>query len=126
VLRTDNGGEFCGKEFEQFCKQCGITCQTTTPYTPEQDGVTEKMNRTLMEKARSMLSGARLGHELWEEAFDTTCYLVNRSPTSTLVDKTPLEVLYGNKPSLAHLRVFGCDAFVHVPKEKRRKLDNKA
>ena len=83
------------------------------------------MNKTLMERARSMLSGARLGQEFWAEAADTTCYLVNRSPSSALEDKTPHEVWTGKKPSLSHLRVFGCDAYVHVPKEKRTKLDNK-
>ena len=57
---------------------------------------------------------------------DTACYLKNRSPTSTLVDKTPYEVWYGQKPSVAHLIVFGCEAFMHVPKEKKSKLDNKA
>jgi len=63
VLRTDNGGEFCSKEFEEFCKKCGIAWQKTTPYTPQQNGVTERMNETLMERARSMLSGAGLGQE---------------------------------------------------------------
>jgi hypothetical protein len=53
----------------------------------------------------------------------TTCYLVNRSPSSTLDDKTPHEVWFGKKPSLQHLRLFGCDAYVHVPKENRSKLD---
>jgi hypothetical protein len=61
VLRTDNGGEFCGNEFEEFCKKCGIERQKTTPYTPQQNGVAERMNRTLMEKARCMLSGAVIG-----------------------------------------------------------------
>ena len=84
------------------------------------------MNKSLMEKARSMLSGAGLGQELWALAVDTACYLKNRSPTSALVDKTPYEVWSGQKPSVAHLRVFGCEAFMHVPKEKRSKLDNKA
>jgi len=60
VLRTDNGGEVCKKEFEEFCKNCGIARQNTTPYTPQQNGVTERINRTLMEKARSMLSGVGL------------------------------------------------------------------
>eukprot|EP00253_Pinus_taeda_P023270 PITA_23270 len=73
-----------------------------------------------------MLSGARLGHELWVEAVDTTCYLVNRSPSSALEDKTAQEVWTGKKPSLSHLRVFGCDAYVHVPKEKLTKLDSKS
>jgi transposase InsO family protein len=61
VLRTDNEGEFCRNEFEEFCKKCGITRQKTTPYTPQQNGVAERMNRTLMEKARCMLSGVELG-----------------------------------------------------------------
>ena len=72
-----------------------------------------------------MLSGAGLRQEFWALAVDTACYLKNRSPTSTLVDKTPYEVWSGQKPFVAHLRVFGCEAFMHVPKEKRSKLDNK-
>jgi hypothetical protein len=84
------------------------------------------MNMTLMEKSRSMLNGVGLGQEFWAEAVGTTCYLVNRSPSSTLDDKTPHEVWSGKKPSLQHLRVFGCDAYVHVPKENRSKLDKKA
>ncbi|MBO1694889.1 hypothetical protein, partial [Bacteroides uniformis] len=98
----------------------------TTPYTPQQNGVAERMNRTLMEKARNMLSGTGLGQEFWVEAVETGCYLVNRSPSSSLEDKTPHEVWTGKKPSISHLRVFGCDAYVHVPKEKRTKLDNKS
>eukprot|EP00253_Pinus_taeda_P022311 PITA_22311 len=81
------------------------------------------MNKTLMERARSMLSGARLGQEFWAEAVDTACYLVNRLPSSALEDKTPQEVWTGKKPSLSHLRVFGCDAYVNVPKENRTKFD---
>ena len=73
-----------------------------------------------------MLSGARLGQEFWALAIDIACYLKNRSPTLALVDKTPYEVWSSQKPSIAHLRVFGCEAFMHVPKEKRSKLDNKA
>ena len=72
-----------------------------------------------------MPSGARFGQELWAKTMDTACYLVNRSPSSALEDKTPKEVWTGKKPSLSHLRVFGCDAYVHVPKEKRNKLDSK-
>jgi hypothetical protein len=66
-----------------------------------------------------------LGQEFWAEVVGTTCYLVNRSPSSALDDKTPHEVWTGKKPSLQHLRVFGCDAYVHVPKENRSKLDKK-
>jgi hypothetical protein len=79
-----------------------------------------------MEKARSMLSDGRLGQEFWAEAVGTACYLVNRSPSSALDDKTPHELWFGKKPSLQHLRVFGCDAYVHIPKENRSKMDKKA
>ena len=72
-----------------------------------------------------MLSGAELGQEFQVEVVGTTCYLVNQSPSSALDDKTPHEVWSRKKPSLQHLRVFGCDAYVHVPKENRSKLDNK-
>eukprot|EP00253_Pinus_taeda_P014670 PITA_14670 len=92
VLRKDNGGKFYSKEFEEFCKKCGIAWQKATPYTHQQNGVAERMNKTLMERARSMLSGARLGQEFWVEVVDTACYLVNRSPSSALEDKTPQEV----------------------------------
>eukprot|EP00253_Pinus_taeda_P035348 PITA_35348 len=126
VLRIDNGGELCSKEFEEFCKKCGIVGQKTTPYTPQQNGVAEIMNKTLMERERSMLSGVGLGQEFWVEAVDTTCYLVNRSPSSAFEDKTQREVWTGKKPSLSHMKVFGCDAYVHVPKEKRSKLDSKS
>eukprot|EP00253_Pinus_taeda_P007554 PITA_07554 len=126
VLKTDNGGEFCSKEFQEFCKKCGIAWHKTTPYTPQQNGVAERTNKTFMERARSMLSGAGLGHEFWVEVVETACYLVNRSPSSTLEDKTPREVWTSKKPFLSHLRVFECDAYVHVPKGKRTKLDSKS
>jgi hypothetical protein len=83
------------------------------------------MNRMLMEKVRCMLSGVGLGKEFCLEAVSTACYLVNRSPSSVLYDKTPQEVWTGKKPSLTHLKVFGCDAYVHVPKENKSKLDKK-
>jgi hypothetical protein len=70
-----------------------------------------------MEKARSMLRGVWLGQELWAEAVGTTCYLVNRSPSLALDDKTPHEVWFAKKPSLQHLRVFGFDAYVHVQRK---------
>ena len=126
LLRIDNGGEFYTKEREDFCKKCGIARQKTNPYTPQQNGVAKIRNRTPMEKARSMLSGTRIGKEFWAHAVETACYLVYKSPSSVLEDKTPHEVWTGKKTSISHLRVFGCDSYVHVPKEKRTKLDNKS
>jgi hypothetical protein len=83
------------------------------------------MNRTLMEKARCMLSGVGLGQEFWAKVVGTACYLVNKSPSSMLDDKTPQEVWTGKKPSLTHLKVFGCEAYVHVPKENMSKPNKK-
>jgi hypothetical protein len=79
-----------------------------------------------MEKVRSMLNGIGIAQELWAEVVYTTYYMVNRSLSSMLVDSTPHELWFGKKPSLSHIRVFGCDSFVHVPKEKRNKMENKA
>jgi hypothetical protein len=76
------------------------------------------MNMTLMEKARSMLSGVGLEQRFWDEVVATTCYLINISHTSALVDKTPIEAWLGHKTSLRHLRVFGCETYAHVPKEE--------
>eukprot|EP00253_Pinus_taeda_P034183 PITA_34183 len=84
------------------------------------------MNRTMMEKARSVLSGSKLGHGFQIEEVQTTCYLANRSHSSTLEDKTPHEVWNGKNTYLSYLILFGCDAYVHVPKEKRTKLDSKS
>jgi transposase InsO family protein len=125
VLRTYNGGEFCRNEFEEFCKNCDIARLKTTPYTTQYNAFAERMNKTLMEKSRCMLSGAGLGKEFWVEAMGIACYLVNISPSSVLDDKTPQEVWTGKKPSLTHLKVFGCEAYVHVPKENMSKLDKK-
>jgi hypothetical protein len=97
--------------------------QKNTLYTPQQNGVVERMNMTPMEKGRCMLSGVWLRQELWAEVVGIAFYLVNRSPSSTLDDKIPQEVWTGKKLSLIHVRVFGCDAYVHVPKENNSKLD---
>jgi hypothetical protein len=76
-----------------------------------------------MDKARSMLNGYGLAQELWAEVVETTIYLLNMSPSSVLFNITPHELWSGKKPSMVDLKVFGCDAFVHIPKEKRSKMD---
>jgi hypothetical protein len=126
VLRIDNGREFCRNEFEEFYMKCDIARQKATAYTSQQNGVAKRMNMMLIEKIRCMLSGVGLGKELRAEAMGTTCYLVKKSPSSILDDKTPQEVWTGKKPSLTHLKVFGCEAYIHVPKENMSKLDKKA
>jgi hypothetical protein len=125
-LRSDNGGEYTSKAVESFLKAKGIVHETTIPNTSEQNGVAERMNRTLMENARSMLCHAQLPRKFWAEAVSTAAFLRNRSPTVAVPEKTPFERWFGYKPSLNYLRVFGCDAYAHIAKGKRRKLDPKA
>ena len=89
VLRSDNGGEYTSNSFAKFCTEKGISHQFTVPYCPQQNGVAERMNRTIMEGARSMLYHAKLPLEFWAEACSTAVYLHNRSPTIALKDQTP-------------------------------------
>ena len=125
-LHSDNGGEYTSKAFKQFCEQHGIERQFLTPYTPQQNGVAERKNWTLFESARCMLQHKQLSNAWWAEAISTATYVLNQAPTSAVEGKTPEEVWSGIKPSVQHLRVFGCDAYVHVPDEKRTKLDPKS
>jgi transposase InsO family protein len=126
TLRTDNGGEYISKEFEDFLSKEGIRHEFTIPKTPQQNGVSERMNRTLVEAVRSMLSDSKLPHKFWAEALSTAVYLLNRSPTTALNEMTPYEAWTGMKPSVSHLKAFGCLAYAHIPKDERRKLDPKA
>lgn len=126
ILRSDNGGEYISNNYENFLKKCGIRHQTSMPYTPQQNGVAERMNRTLQERARCMVFNAGVTKSFWAEAVATAAYIINRSPTNGLTDVTPEEAWTGMKPDLSHLRVFGCKAMVHVPKQKRRKWDVKS
>lgn len=125
-LRCDNGGEYKSKEFQDFCKCNGIFIDYTIPYTPELNGTAERVNRTIVEKARTMLIEANMPKEYWSEAIYTAVYLMNRSITSCVKDKTPAEIWYNVKPNIANLRIFGCTVFYHVPKQLRSKLDEKA
>jgi transposase InsO family protein len=125
-LRSDNGGEFCSKEFNNFCTKHGIQRQYTTPYTPQQNGVVERRNRTITEMARCMLQNRSVPNRFWVEAVFTTVYLLNRSPTMAVKQKTPEEAWSGRKPKVSHLKVFGSTAYTWIPAEKRTKLDPKS
>ena len=125
-FRSDGGGEYISSRFIEFCASRGIEKQITVPYTPQQNGIAERMNRTLMEMARAMLYHANCARELWAEAVATAAYLRNRCPTSTFQGATPFERWFGEKPNVDHLRTFGCEVYVHVPDQKRRKLEPKA
>ena len=124
-LRTDRG-EFTSIEFHDFCNAQGIRRQLTAPHTPQQNGVAERRNRTIMNIVRSMLSEKGLQKEFWPEAVNWAVHVMNRSPTLSVKNVTPEEAWTGIKPCVDHFRVFGSVAFVHVPDCQRKKLDNKS
>ena len=114
TFRTDNGLEFCSTEFDDFCKTEGIIRHRTTVGTPQQNGVAERMNRTLLERVRSMLSSSGLSRDFWAEAAHTACYVINRSSASALSMKTPEEMWTGRPADYSKLRIFGCPAYAYV------------
>jgi hypothetical protein len=105
-----------------YLKGSGIIHETIAPYSPDQNGVTERANRTILERVKSIISEAKLDKQLWMELAQTVVYLKNRSPI-TVVSTTPYEAWHGVKPDLSHLRILGSTAYIHIPKEKRIKLD---
>jgi hypothetical protein len=124
-VRSDRGGEYVNTAVTTYFKSKGIVHETTAPYTPEQNGRAERLNRTLMEKVRALLITSQLPTKLWGEAASTACYLRNRSPTGSF-EATPYELFYKQKPDVSHLRVFGCKAYTLVPAQQRKKLDPKS
>lgn len=117
-LRTDNGLEFCNQSMDKLCRDSGIKRHKTCPYTPQQNGVSERMNRSVMDKVRSMLHETELGASYWAEAASTAVYLINRSPNSSIGFKIPEVKWSGRSVSYDHLRSFGCVAYVHQVREK--------
>jgi len=123
-LRSDRGGEYFPKVFDDFCAEHGIIHERTPPYSPESNGVAERKNRTLTDLVNSMLDIAGLSKAWWGEAVLTSCHVLNRVPNKNK-DKTPYEEWIGRKPSLSYLRTWGCLAKVNVPINKKRKLGPK-
>ena len=123
AIRTDNGTEYVNGALKDYLTSKGIVHQTSAPYTPEQNGLAERTNRTLIEKARCMLQHAQLSKEYWAEAIATACYLKNITPSRVINDEIPKSKFTGQSISYGHLRTFGCVALVHTPKEKRKKFD---
>jgi hypothetical protein len=123
ILRSDNGGEFTSDEFNAFCKEVGIKRELSTPYNPQQNVMAETKNLTIMEAVKAMIHDQDLPMHLWAEATRTAVYVQNRSPHRVLGNKTPEEMFTGEKREVNHLRIFGCPVYVHVPKDKRSKLD---
>ncbi|KAD5961360.1 hypothetical protein E3N88_12833 [Mikania micrantha] len=126
VLRSDNGGEYMSREFNDFLNDCQIGRQLTCPYTPQQNGVSERKNRHLAEVSGSLMHSKNVPGQFWAEAMQTAAYVTNRLPQQGLNFLTPYEKLYKVKPTVSHFRVFGCVCYVFVPNNLRHKLEKKA
>ena len=125
-MRSDNGGEYCSNEFENYLTSHGIIHERTVPKNPQQNGVAERMNRTLLEMTRSMIHDAKVPKTFWGEAVNTAAYIINRLPCSSLGDRTPYEILNGHTPNVAHLRRFGSVTHMYINDDERSKLDPKS
>ncbi|GJY40128.1 retrovirus-related pol polyprotein from transposon TNT 1-94 [Tanacetum coccineum] len=125
-IRTDNGTAFRNHELESFCDEKGISQNFSSPYTPEQNGVAERKNRTLIEATRTMLNGSVLSKHLWTEAVKIACYTQNRSIIVKRHDKTPYEIFRERIPDISYFHVFGCPVFIHNHKDHLGKFDAKA
>ena len=125
-FRTDNGGEYTSNDFHKYCSEKGIAREFTNPHTPQQNGVSERLNRTIIEAVRSMMFHANVPLFLWAEAVSSAVYIHNRSPTAALTNTTPYECWFQEKPNVSNLRVFGCLAYYLVPDAQRKKLDPKS
>ncbi|KAE8715084.1 1-phosphatidylinositol-3-phosphate 5-kinase FAB1B [Hibiscus syriacus] len=125
-FKTDNGGKYTSEEFDDFCKKECIKRQFTVANTPQQNGVAERMNRTLLERTRAMLRDAGLEKSFWAEAVNTAYYLVNRAPSTTIELKTPMEMWTGKPVDYSNLHVFGSIVYVMYNAQEISKLDPKS
>jgi hypothetical protein len=133
MFRLDGGSEYGGQKLLNFLQGRGIRLEPSVPYTPEQNGVSERSNRTIFEKLRSILHDTKAPKNLWPEIIQGIIHVTNRSATAALIDKTPYEALAEDidrrlnpnatpisfKPSIEHLKVLGCCAIVHIQKQRR-------
>jgi hypothetical protein len=131
AYRIDGGKEYGGQKLVQDLKEHGILAEVTTPYTPEQNGVAERTNRTIFNKVRSAIEDSDLPLELWPEILLGAVHIMNRTATSSLEKMTPAEAFKRQvqprlqdadyTPDISHLHVLGCKVYVNIPKERRVK-----
>ncbi|KAJ9547205.1 hypothetical protein OSB04_019748 [Centaurea solstitialis] len=125
-IRSDHGTEFKNSTLETFFDQKGISQNFSSVRTPQQNGVAERRNRTLIEAARSMLSEANLATQFWAEAVNTACYTQNRSLIVKRFRRTPYELFRNRKPSIEHFHIFGCVCYILNNKDNLGKFDSKS
>jgi hypothetical protein len=120
------GGEYTSNSFNEYCRNEGIKRQLTAAYTPQQNGVSERKNRTLLNMVRSIMNARNVPKKFWPEAVKWATHVINRSPTLSVKNITPEEAWSGAKPAVQYFRTFGCIAHVHVNDVQRKKLDKRS
>jgi hypothetical protein len=121
-VRSDNGTEFKNTNIEEYLDEEGIVHELSVPYTPQQNGIAERNNRTLIEAARTMLDEYKTSDSFWAEAINTTCHATNYLYLHKLHHKTAYELLTDKKPNVSYFRVFGCKCFILNKKPKSSKF----
>jgi transposase InsO family protein len=111
VLRTDNGDKFTMAEFVSYFADEGVQRHYSAPYSPQQNGVVERHNQTVVGMARALLKQRGMPAVFWGEAVVTAVYILNHSPSKALNGRTSYVAWHGRKPAVSHLRVFGCLTF---------------
>ena len=125
-IKTDQGGEFKNRRFEEFTQDKGIIHEFSAAYTSEQNGFIERSNRTIVEATRSMLHSRSLPLSLWVEAANTAVFVWNRTVNKQNSDTTPFELMFRQILDVSYFKTFGSNAYLHIPKKHRSKLDAKS
>ncbi|MCO5600558.1 hypothetical protein L7F22_054672 [Adiantum nelumboides] len=125
-LRIDGGGEYMSHSFDDYLREQAIRRQIPCRYTPQQNGVAERKNKAIAEIARAMMNEMNMPLTYWAEAVHTTVHIMNQTPTTAIHEISSSERLYGIKPTISYMKVFGCVWYVHVPNEARKKMEPKA
>ncbi|KAI0527296.1 hypothetical protein KFK09_002895 [Dendrobium nobile] len=122
TICTDGGGEYMHHQLQQYFTSKGIQHQVSCAYTPEQNGVSERKHRHILEMARTMLQTASIPHHFWHEEVTTAVYLINRLPSPTINRKSPIQLMFNKDPDYDNLRTFGCACFPCLPPHTSTKL----
>jgi transposase InsO family protein len=125
-IRSNNGTKFKNSKIEGFLEEEGIMHEFSSPYTPQQNGVVERKNRTLLDMARTMLDEYKTLNQFWAKAINTTCYSINQLYLHRIIKKTSYEVLTGKKPNVSYFRVFGSKCFILIKRGRKSKFAPKA
>jgi transposase InsO family protein len=125
-IRSDNGTEFKNSQIKGFLEEEGIKHEFASPYTPPQNGVVERKNRTLLDMARTMLDEYKTPYRFWAKAINTACYSINRLYLHRILKKTSYELLTSKKPNVSYFRVFGSKCFILIKRCRKSKFAPKA